>query len=245
MIRIFTQIRKTLLKQYKFQRYFLYAIGEIFLVVIGILIALQVNNWNEERIEHKKLNEFLLSFTTDLDRDEKLIQNSIDSLEKDLNDLESYLNTMSSPNINKDSLVSISSKKYNPVIHGGISFNDNTIESPLAADMLGLLEPLFRRKIVALNEMKRNYETQVISDINVYVIQSSTFGQKYPFHAPGHLGPETNLSKQIWEQTNIVELGAAMNGLYGFKYAIESRSLKDLSEILSLTRDLLIRMEKL
>lgn len=46
---IFKNIRRFLLKQNKVKSYLLYAIGEIILVVIGILIALQVNNWNEER----------------------------------------------------------------------------------------------------------------------------------------------------------------------------------------------------
>lgn len=43
-------IRQRLLAQGKTTKYLLYAIGEIFLVVIGILIALQINNWNEEKI---------------------------------------------------------------------------------------------------------------------------------------------------------------------------------------------------
>ena len=46
MIKIFRNIRKSLLNEGKTGKYFRYAIGEIILVVIGILIALQVNNWN-------------------------------------------------------------------------------------------------------------------------------------------------------------------------------------------------------
>ena len=38
----------------KFSKYLLYAIGEIFLVVVGILIALQINNWNNQRLERNK-----------------------------------------------------------------------------------------------------------------------------------------------------------------------------------------------
>lgn len=49
MLRFFRKLRKHLLDQNKFSRYLLYAIGEILLVVIGILIALQVDSWNEER----------------------------------------------------------------------------------------------------------------------------------------------------------------------------------------------------
>ncbi|MFD2822470.1 DUF6090 family protein [Lacinutrix iliipiscaria] len=49
MIKLFNKIRKQLLNENKTGRYFKYAIGEIFLVMIGILLALQVNNWNTNR----------------------------------------------------------------------------------------------------------------------------------------------------------------------------------------------------
>jgi hypothetical protein len=49
MIKIFKNIRQSLIMENKTSKYFKYAIGEIVLVVIGILIALQINNWNETR----------------------------------------------------------------------------------------------------------------------------------------------------------------------------------------------------
>lgn len=61
MIKFFRKIRQQLLAQNRFRKYLIYAIGEIFLVVIGILIALQLNNWNEIRkiriLETKTLKE--------------------------------------------------------------------------------------------------------------------------------------------------------------------------------------------
>lgn len=49
MIRLFSKIRHALWQENRFTRYLAYALGEIALVVVGILIALQVNNWNEQR----------------------------------------------------------------------------------------------------------------------------------------------------------------------------------------------------
>ncbi len=61
MIKLFRNIRKTLLTEGKTANYFKYAIGEIVLVMIGILLALQINNWNESRkdraFEVKMLHE--------------------------------------------------------------------------------------------------------------------------------------------------------------------------------------------
>ena len=66
MLRIFRQIRQRLLTNNKFSKYLLYAVGEILLVVIGILIALQVNNWNEERQERIAELNFLSRLREDL-----------------------------------------------------------------------------------------------------------------------------------------------------------------------------------
>ncbi|MFT5567630.1 MAG: hypothetical protein ACI81Y_002584, partial [Glaciecola sp.] len=48
-----------MLTENKFSKYLLYAFGEILLVVIGILLALQINSWNQQRMEDKKEVELL------------------------------------------------------------------------------------------------------------------------------------------------------------------------------------------
>ena len=55
MIRLFRKIRQQLLSESNYGMYILYASGEIILVMLGILLALQVNNWNEERQERQKI----------------------------------------------------------------------------------------------------------------------------------------------------------------------------------------------
>jgi hypothetical protein len=66
MIKFFRKIRRNLLIESKTGKYFKYAIGEIILVVIGILIALQINNWNEERKSNKKETASLKSLQSEL-----------------------------------------------------------------------------------------------------------------------------------------------------------------------------------
>ncbi|WP_445382979.1 DUF6090 family protein [Robiginitalea sp. IMCC43444] len=77
MIKFFRKIRQKLLSENKFSKYLFYAIGEIALVVIGILIALQINNWNEEKQERKKekvlLSQLQSDFTSNLEQlDDKI-----------------------------------------------------------------------------------------------------------------------------------------------------------------------------
>lgn len=69
MPRFFNRIRKQLAKDNKFFQYSRYAIGEILLVVIGILIALQVDNWNEDRMEKKIQQLSLNNLREDLEYD--------------------------------------------------------------------------------------------------------------------------------------------------------------------------------
>lgn len=66
MIKFFRKIRYNLMSENKAGKYFKYAVGEILLVVIGILIALQINNWNEERNNQATLKQFLMEFREEL-----------------------------------------------------------------------------------------------------------------------------------------------------------------------------------
>ena len=69
MIKFFRKIRYDLMEKNKTGKYFKYAIGEIVLVVIGILIALQINNWNEQRKQNSQeryiLNQLKVEFEAD------------------------------------------------------------------------------------------------------------------------------------------------------------------------------------
>ncbi|PTM10992.1 MAG: hypothetical protein DA407_02545 [Bacteroidetes bacterium] len=68
MIKFFRKIRYNLMETGKTGKYFKYAIGEIVLVVIGILIALQINNWNEERKTNIEERELLTNLSTEFTR---------------------------------------------------------------------------------------------------------------------------------------------------------------------------------
>ena len=57
MIKFFRTIRKNLISEGKTINYFKYAIGEIVLVIIGILIAISINNWNEQNKIEKSSNQ--------------------------------------------------------------------------------------------------------------------------------------------------------------------------------------------
>ncbi|WP_449257570.1 DUF6090 family protein [Croceitalea marina] len=73
MIKFFRKIRQKQLSENKFSKYLLYALGEIILVVIGILIALQINNWNENRKNKIAEADYYCRILDDFELNEKLI----------------------------------------------------------------------------------------------------------------------------------------------------------------------------
>lgn len=105
MIKFFRKIRQSLLAENKLSRYLLYAVGEIALVVIGILIALQINNWNDaqkmmrKEIKvyqeiHSELNETLVGVLDDKKDWEEILNASV-----------KIRNMLVRNDVNKDSLL--------------------------------------------------------------------------------------------------------------------------------------------
>ncbi|MAM29153.1 MAG: hypothetical protein CMC13_09025 [Flavobacteriaceae bacterium] len=83
MIKFFRHIRQRFLLENRFSKYLLYAIGEIILVVIGILIALQINNWNNNELNKKEEAMILKNLNFEFNKnkkDLKIIKNNYQRL---------------------------------------------------------------------------------------------------------------------------------------------------------------------
>lgn len=75
MIKFFRKIRQNMIKENKVSKYLLYAIGEIVLVVIGILIALQINNWNDQQKINKQEIKLLKELIDNMDANIETLEN--------------------------------------------------------------------------------------------------------------------------------------------------------------------------
>lgn len=82
MLRLFRQIRQRILTENRFSKYLLYAGGEILLVVIGILIALQINTWNEWKKERVKELDVLYELKENLQRNVTELQTVIERAQR-------------------------------------------------------------------------------------------------------------------------------------------------------------------
>lgn len=106
MLRFLRQIRKRLMQQNNVRTYIFYAIGEILLVVVGILIALQVNNWNEKRIAQEQEKSTLISLNQEAENNITIIDKCINDIKKEILGAEIIRSEISPefPDISADSL---------------------------------------------------------------------------------------------------------------------------------------------
>src|SRR5690349_7547424 len=97
MLKILRNIRQNLVSTNKVGAYLLYAAGEIVLIVIGILFALSISNWNDERKTRGREEYFLSKITSNLNDDIKHFKLVIEYEKKVANDLDSILIIVRSP----------------------------------------------------------------------------------------------------------------------------------------------------
>ena len=87
MLRFFRKIRQQFLMENHFSKYLLYAIGEILLVMIGILLALQVNNWNEQRKNKQTEQKTIQAILNNLEEDSQTLQQVMERYELTLKNI--------------------------------------------------------------------------------------------------------------------------------------------------------------
>jgi hypothetical protein len=127
MINFFRRIRKKMADDNKPLKYMRYAIGEILLVVVGILIALYINNWNEERQEKRLVQSYAKSLISDLEGDIL----TIEDVRSQMIELKTRIDTLSN-HLRNNSLGKMSNLKILMLIiddvYSPYSWNSTNIE---------------------------------------------------------------------------------------------------------------------
>jgi hypothetical protein len=131
MIKFFRKIRQDLLSKGKTGKYFKYAIGEIILVVIGILLALSINTWNEERKEKLVIRNLLHNIRLDMQTDTLQFSKNIQDIPEVIANATLLLNSTELDTLSANDLFNnlpyysfyyvINNKSYEKVINAGIT----------------------------------------------------------------------------------------------------------------------------
>ena len=152
MIKFFRQIRQRLLSEGKTGKYFKYAIGEIVLVVIGILIALQINNWNEQRKERDKEQVLLHQLREDYQANLIQLEEKMATRDKIVTSAVALLNAFDYPqSVHRDTVIK----------HIAIIGNDPTFD-PIQND-LNSSENLRLIRNTKLSRLLSNWSSDVVA----------------------------------------------------------------------------------
>jgi hypothetical protein len=139
----------------KTSKYFKYAIDEIVLVMIGILLALQVNNWNQNQGIKKQLENYKTSLLSEINKDLKELER-IDSLNVfSTNQINEYFSLYNSNPVNYDSL--ILKKKLTQVTWNSFKSNLYTIEELITSGNISFFSHKEKLAIITLKKQLELY----------------------------------------------------------------------------------------
>ena len=184
MIKFFRHIRQKQHMENKTSKYFKYAIGEIILVVIGILIALQINNSNNKRIETEREFKYLTNIRLDLKKDLENLEYNIDFRRKKSLGTEKLISQ-----INGQPIQDLNETTYNVV---------NT-----------LYQERFQPSNVTYNDLVSSGNMNLISNdsIKIHLFELSLLYQQNLFNIEHETAEyEENISKSIFRLTNIEQM---------------------------------------
>jgi hypothetical protein len=226
-----SKFRKRLIGSKKLSRYLLYALGEILLVMVGILLALQVDTWNEERKDRVITTKNIEALRADLARDTSLIRKTLELAQRDSALLGSIVRKISQPGISLDSLIYLARYEFSPWIFSEVTFNNNTHKSLLSTGELKILPEDLQDKLMELNSLQENYKLGTRADVDIYLQNTIAYSRKYPFNDAGHMDPDSRLADLIWDQATLADLGRELNSLIGVKYSSYVASIPALQEL--------------
>ncbi|UII80399.1 DUF6090 family protein [Flagellimonas sp. CMM7] len=172
MIQFFRKIRQEYFTQNRFGKYFVYAIGEILLVVIGILIAVAINNRNEQKKLDAQLETYRTSLTEELGQDIVNLNKSKDDLLRKRESIFNYVDYYNTKNPEANVLL----QKMEVINWSKSAFYTNTytIEDLITTGNLSLFPKQEKQAILKLKNIQERYftyETQTIENSALYDLE--------------------------------------------------------------------------
>jgi len=243
MIKFFRVIRQNLLSEGKTGKYLKYAIGEILLVVIGILIALSINNWNENRKTKTQIKNSLIALTNDLAQDTLLIKAKLPFIIEQYQLNESFRARVAKEGATLDTLIHIMRYEFNPNWSAQIVYNTNAYNGLNQTGLIEIISDSLRANIKNFYNKKtflkdriekttNDYQGKITSYVNTY-----TFGST-PIHDQGPL-----IDSLVWEKIDNSHLAATFQGISNFKRILFTETKEELEFSLTNSRSLLVHIE--
>lgn len=217
MIKFFRKIRQHLLSDNKFNKYFVYAIGEIILVVIGILIALQINTWNEQRKENAKLKVILTSVYKDLVADSLAIHKDLKMVNLRVDSNAKFQKRIYKTTANLDTIVQFMKYEFPISWYQGVTYNTNSFNNLKATDSYDILPEILKNELSEYYTLlSRNNKLSTIY-LNQYRTQLDRYANTYNIvgrhHSDNH--KKSYLFNDSWRDVNSKDFTTRTAVLFG------------------------------
>ena len=210
MIKFFRKIRKRLLTENKFGKYSLYATGEILILIIGILIALQVNNSNEQWKKDKLKNEYITSLISDLKRDTTqlgvIIKQNTEQIQE-IDNLEEYLKN------SEFGLKDLSKLPISPRIKSFENFNNNTFIALRNSGNYDLFDSGLKRELIDLNSVQEEYIRWLVYSTRTYLDTMNEYLRSTPIGAGGLSVFPEHILNELWANIDFNHYILTMNAM--------------------------------
>jgi hypothetical protein len=217
-------------------KYLKYAIGEIVLVMIGILLALQVSHWNNQSADRKLEKRYLSELILDLQTDSIIISKIKEYSDRQALSKKKLTKYFEGKQIIEDSLVSYfgdqwrNAAKFNPIT--------TTLDEMKSTGNIGVIENTsIRRKIL---ETYNYYTTHINNNEDRYLIQQNALANLIQFSIPNIFSELLKNSEPLDIKTLLndfrVKNSFLGNGVLDFNRAIDRLQSKN-SELLSALRE--------
>ena len=203
MIKFFRKTRQNLLMENKTAKYFKYAIGEIILVVIGILIALQINTWNENQKKNRIKQTYIKNLVTDFTNDTIQLNENLRINFEYKQNIDSALNFINNSTPNNDTKYNYIKKSNNSGLRVINNYNDNTFGILISSGNIDLFSNNLTNELMELNRLQKSEKSVSEGNKNYFFETLNTYQSKY--YLPNQINNRF-LDTYLWKDKNLQDV---------------------------------------
>ena len=222
----------------RFSKYLIYAIGEIILVVIGIFIALSINDWNDGRKNDKLMGNYIESSKKDLAADKVYFITQIEMDSIDLVKMQSISDRLSNSFTTIDTLIKIARFEFLPFTDIKNALNMSTYNSLIATGNIDIFDADISESLLKFNTLQLNSNSLINRNDEFYFNSVGNYRIKYPYNSSRN-GINGSFMDSFWMSLDENELKSEFNGVLTAKLSMLANSILDRKEMLLSTEDML------
>ena len=245
MIKFFRRIRQKLVSENKVSKYLLYAIGEIALVMIGILLALQVNDWNENKKNDTIIKNNTVLLIESLVADSIYIVNRKLAIQKDLAVVNDIKKRATIPNVKIDTLIKIAKDEYIGAVNGVFFNNQTAFNTILVSGEINLFEKELMQEIYNMYSLQDMTTLAWDNSFQRYVEALRDYRRRYTFNGPATIIPNGPLYDKIWGAIDEVDFIVKFNTMAGSKLLVYSQIGDNIDKVQNSINELLPKLRKI